>query len=299
MSEEKLILSHSEATSLNECSRQHFYAYILNLRPKHLSKPLQFGISGHHMLEAFYTVIKEGGDFASACLTSFEKIDELLEDDAIDEENAPTLELHMQKYFYRYKDVMKEWEILEVEKKLIVELEDKPYNYGCKVDLIALFKKGNHKGQIGIVDHKFLFNYYTTSDVLMHVQLPRYKWAAEQNGYKIDFGMLAQIRYRTFKDYRTADLFKHELMPFTETRQHNAVQEMFKSLDEAWGRRQLTKQDASENTKRALSKLICKYCDYRIPCNTGLNGESERLYLISDFKQSDYGYNIDALDTRA
>jgi PD-(D/E)XK nuclease superfamily len=303
MSEEKLLeklkLSHSEATSLNECSRQHFYAYILNLRAIEVSDPLQYGINGHLMLEVFYTVIKNKGSFAEAALAAYEKLDKLVEDGEVDESISYILGLHMQKYFMRYKEVvLNEWEILEVEKTLTVKLPNKPYDYGCKLDLIALFKAGEHKGKIGIVDHKFLHNFYTPNDLLMMVQLPRYKWAAEQNGYKIDLCMLAQIRYRKFKDYKIADLFRHE--PFDDedippARVENSVLEMFKSLDEAWGRRQLEKQDALNEAKRTLSRLVCKYCDFRNPCNTGLNGKSERLYLISDFKQSDYGYNQDLI----
>lgn len=293
----KLKLSHSEATSLNECIRQHFYAYILNLRPKHTNDPLQYGINGHLMLEAFYTVIKEKGKFGEAVLAAFDKLDELQDNGDIDESIALILSVHMQKYFMRYKDiVLNEWEILEVEKTLTVPLPDKPYDYGCKLDLIAIFKAGEHKGKIGIVDHKFIHNFYTPNDLLMMVQLPRYKWAAEQNGYKIDLCMLAQIRYRKFKDYTTADLFRHE--PFSDkeiprARVENAVLEMFKSLDEAWGRRQLETQDALNESKRTLSRLVCKYCDFKNPCNEGLNGRSEKAYLTSDFKQSDYGYNLD------
>lgn len=286
----KIIISHSEVTNFNECERKHAYTHILNLQPVNISEPLQYGIIGHEMLEAFYTVIKNGGDFLEAFQAAFAVLKKYKNDDTIDSKVESVLDIHMQKYFYKYMHVLKEWEILEVEKKFIIPLPDKPYDYGCKIDIIALFKAGEHKDKIGIVDHKFLHNYYTESDMLQHVQIPRYSWAAQQSGYKIDFGMLAQIRYRTFKDYSTADLFSHKPIELIPARVENAMSEFYKTADIAYERHLLAKKVALDKARRSLSRLVCKYCDFNKPCNEGLNGRSEKNYLIADYVPNDYGY---------
>lgn len=244
------------------------------------------------MLEAFYTVIKDGGDFVDAWLQAFDKLTEIKEEDEIGFKVSTILDLHMQKYFMKYKNVLKEWEILEVEKKMVVPLPDKPYDYGFKADLIALFKAGEFKGKIGIVDHKFVFNYYTLADMLQHVQLPRYIWGAEHCGYeKIDFGILAQIRYRPFKDYAGADLFKHEPIRPPAKRIENAMLEFYKAADGVYERRQLSTQKAFDSTTRTLSKIICKFCDFNKPCSDSMDGLPIKNMLAANYKKSDYGYN--------
>lgn len=287
----KLVISHSEVTNYNECDLGHWFAHILDLRPYNTSDPLQYGINGHEILDAHFSVLKDGGTFAQGFKAAFAKLDELKSTGAITAEIANVLELHMQKYFMEYRDVT--WRIIEAEKTMIVPLKDKPYDFGFKADLIVEILSGLRRGKVGIVDHKFLYNFWNRSNFRQYVQIPRYMWGARALGYDIDFGIIAQIRYRTFKDYSKPDveLFRQEEVTPTEARINNAMKYFFKTADEIYERRQLTIQESLEETNPTLSSLVCKFCDFSEPCAKRLDGHSIKEDLRVNFVKSDYGYN--------
>ena len=284
MSDEKPIISHSEVTSFGECDLQHWLAYILNLRPYKISEPLQYGIFGHQILEAHYTVLKNGGSYHDGVDAAFKKIKELEKEMSVDV--ASTLTVHMMKYFMKYKDEL-QWRLIEVEKTLILELPDKPYDFGFKADLVVEILSGRNKGKHAIVDHKFTYNFWSRANLKQYVQIPRYAWALRKLGYQIDLGIIAQIRYRT----NGIDLFKHEDVELPDARVENAFKSFLKKADKVYERRQLTNQEALDETDPIYSTLVCKYCDFNEVCDMRLNGKSIKNELKANFVKSDYGYH--------
>lgn len=283
-------LSHTEISTENLCSRQHFYQFILKLVPPEKSEPLQYGIYGHKMIEEYYSVILQGGNDDDARMAAFKYLDSIGPE--ISDKVRSVLELHMMKYFLFYKH--KPWRIIAVEKQIKVAFPDKPYGYACTVDLIVEILEGEYKGKIAVVDHKWTYNYWSIWSVLMNSQLPRYIWASREAGLSIDMGIISQVRYRTFKDYSKADLFKHEFLTPEPEEIENNLLEFHKSAEVIWERKKLAEvslKEAKLDTKRVMHKLICDYCDYKRPCHAGLQGRSEATILTTQFVESDYGYN--------
>jgi hypothetical protein len=118
-------------------------------------------------------------------------------------------------------------------------------------------------------------------------------WGALNLGYKIDFGIIAQIRYRTFKDYTKpeVELFRQEEVTPTAARIDNSMKYFFKTADQIYERRKLSNQESLEETNPTLSGLICKYCDFSEVCAKRLDGQSIKEDLKVNFVKSDYGYN--------
>lgn len=285
MSEDSWYISHSEVTNYNQCSRQWIYAHLLDLRPVKISDALAYGTYGHEILEKYYTAVLNDADFTEATGEAFKHLKSL----DLDVKMEMVLQTHMLKYFVKY--INPPWRLVAVEKAFKVDIPNKPYGYGCKLDLVVEITEGRYRGKLAIIDHKFTFNFWGPKKLKLYPQLPRYIWATRETGLDIDLGILAQIRYRTFKDYSKAELFAHEFIEPNAARIENSIQEFFDTADIIYEQRQLTVKEALANSRRTLSSLVCDWCDFSDPCNESFEGRSEQLLLASNYKKSDYGYN--------
>lgn len=147
--------------TMRRCPRQFWYKYVLRLKKRVESKPLERGKWMHFLLEAHYLRVaweQMPGRLSEAEPPHWKTVHESLcarYYDLFDEEQEKLGDLPtecynlMISYLWYYGPTEEEWEILGVEQELEVILPDGSI-YRGKVDLIVLTDTG-----VWIVDHKF------------------------------------------------------------------------------------------------------------------------------------------------
>lgn len=195
-------VSHSEVDSYLLCRRKHYYGYTLSLRRVRESMSLAMGSLGHKLLETFYAHILEHTELADqgnaeVWEAAVAAATEVYRQEVKDGFEAPENRADLLELFLRYVEtetlIKDGWTILAVEKRFNLEYD--PANqlrYPFVVDLIAR----DPKGKIVVIDHKFVYDFYSYEDTQMQPQIPKYIGALRGLGFKIDYGAYNMLRTR-------------------------------------------------------------------------------------------------------
>lgn len=262
------IISNSEVTAYNECSRRHWYQYQQELQPRSYGIALTRGIVGHQVLEQYYKVIQEGFSVDDAKYFALGYLERLLTAHA---EKAPfdydkltmLSQLHalIDAYIEFYR--VEEFRVISVEKTYIAPV-DPSFSYGMKLDLLVEMIKGIYRGEIIVLDHKFIYNFKSDEELTIDGQLPKYiRTVAEAEGILITRGIFNQIRYRELKNPNPEMIFRRSWIKPSK-----------KAKDRIWTE-QIDASDEIVNNprppRRTLSPLVCKNCYFLQICRADLN----------------------------
>jgi hypothetical protein len=189
----------------------------------------------------------------------------------------------------------REWEVLAAEEYFEFPIDDKEeiiLNFA--IDLaIRQRGKGKYAGDVGIVDHKAVGNFLTNNELAMHTQLPKYIYAANQLGLfggNIKFGILNQVRYKAPQKFDASKTFARVILEPSVARQENMIKEHLKTARHIVRKRKMPVTEVREEATKTLIKDICKWCDYRSPCDQELEGNDPSQTLAVFFKPRDYSY---------
>lgn len=311
------LVSNSEVSNYLSCERKHYYAHALNLEPKNYSTSLSRGIIGHEALAAFYEVIKAWQDsqdqntvvyppgvFAEACDMMGAVVDkyylQTLQQQGFSRKQETLEMLTMLKILLqRYAEFQKNdyWKILEVEQSHVMPLYDH-YGYGMRLDLLVQLTQGPRAGEIEVVDHKFVYDFYSQDTLRINAQMPKYLATVRaETGLVIKRGILNELRHRMKKGPMTdLELFRREPISPSTTRIRNIMKEQIKASEEIMERHALPVEVYGERAKRVMNQMVCKNCSFLEPCMTELDGENISLMLATEFQPNSYGYNKEAVD---
>jgi hypothetical protein len=198
-------VSHSEVESYTLCRRKQYYGYALGIERATTSTSLGRGSAGHAVLEAFYNAILEAGDdpadqrasFDYALSKAWEKYNELAKRNTFDDDSHLDLKAIMfDWYFPNEPFVRKGWQVLAVEAEFNLEYDEVEHlTYPFVVDLIAYDPDGN----LVVIDHKFLFDFYSWQVSQLQPQIPKYIGALRALNYPIAYGAYNMLRTRPLK----------------------------------------------------------------------------------------------------
>lgn len=179
------IATQSMIHTFRECPRKALYKYADRLKPKVQAKPLKRGNWIHTLLEWHYS----GRDWKEAHRALSLQYDQLFDEekDALGDLPAEIGQI-MQSYFWHYRDDQ-DWEVLEVEMKIEVEMP-KVGLYRGRADLLVQTPHGLY-----VVDHKSHKNLPSLNYRIRDVQSALYVWAFRQAGYPVDGFTWNYIRY--------------------------------------------------------------------------------------------------------
>lgn len=198
-------ISYSELQSL-DCWRKHHYRYALRLQPVQTFAALHFGKCFDESLNVYH----EGNlfDLSEAINAGLEAINKdalrvdalLLERDIPrpvtwneDIEKMKTLLVEMMKHYdFKYGETdLREWEVLDVQKHVVVKLPSSTGGVSNKYEFhgyVDRIQKNRRTGEVYIVDAKTTAgisdDYKSGFDT--DWQLPLYAWALREEGYRID-----------------------------------------------------------------------------------------------------------------
>jgi len=287
-----MIISNTQVGTKLLCDKQHDFRFMRaghGYEPKKLPPAIYRGILGHSALEQYYFTLKEGFGVGVASSAAQQVLDTEISRLAAEtpgEFETVGLILQLKNLVELYAQAYREetFKVLEVEKDFRTSV-DENIEYALKLDLLVEMTSGEFRGDLVVVDHKFVYNFKTPLDIEMDAQLPKYIHVLKQNGYTVSKGMFNQIRTRSLKNPTQADLFRREWIKPTKS---EINQIWFEQKEAAY---QIHRdQDYSNTPIRNMSLLVCRSCMFQQPCKAELNGDDVTQMLKANYQKSTYGY---------
>jgi hypothetical protein len=159
------------------------------------------------------------------------------------------------------------------------------------LDLLVEETVGPSRGQMIVIDHKWIYRFHTADEIRMNAQIPKYLYTLQKSGFDVRYGILNEIRSRT--DIRDPfKLFNRAEVRPSQVRIANVMREQLRASEII--SRHLTEPVAvyNENARRNISKRSCGICHFRGPCSMSLDEryDMESRMLAIEYIGNDYGY---------
>jgi hypothetical protein len=275
------IISNSEITTYNICKKLHQLSYGRGVTPKHIKDSYYRGSMGHQALDVYYQALKAGSSVDLACEQAIHVLrQELTRVTKEEPESINRIKILSQlvNLIVSYNKFYQEepFRVLETEKTYTAPITEE-LEFGLILDLLVEFTAGPYRGDIVVIDHKFVYNFKSTAELEMDAQLPKYIKAVRANGYYVTKGIFNQVRYRSLKDPSPTDIFQR-----TEVRVNKT------SIDNIWRENRHTAVEIHSSPAkpiRTLSPIVCKYCDFQEPCKAELSGLDITNMLAANYKK--------------
>jgi hypothetical protein len=249
------------------------------LQLKTKGQAISRGILGHLALAHFYELIQEGIPRDDAMGDALNKmhIEAYAKQDSFDMGLVMNLVMLLKEYNTYYAREDAEWEVLAVEKTF----QDKTLPF--TPDLI---KRHRVTGEIRVVDHKFLYNFYDARVMNIAPQLPKYMQSLMNLGYTVDSNML---RHRDNAHQK----FQREKIRVPQKRRETFHIEHLKTAQQIIDLKKLPLAEWEARVVRNANMWSCKTCPFLDLCQTDLDGLNGRDLLVSEFYETNtYGYKI-------
>lgn len=274
-------VSHSEVDSYLLCRRKHYYGYTLSLQRVKESSSLAMGTAGHTVLETFYSEILDGKSFDNSLKLAEAKANDLRKEVEIPSNRANLFDTLFNIYFPNEPLVKEGWEILGVEKQFNLEYDpENNLQYPFVVDLIVR----NPEGKTIVVDHKFVYDFYTYEASIMQPQIPKYIGALRALNYKIDYGAYNMIRTRKLKEADVSSMVQWLDVKPEPVRVQQVFKEQIAVANEIQQIKALDEQQQSEIAYRVANKMVCQSCSFLDICRTELSGGNSKLMIQTEYK---------------
>jgi hypothetical protein len=277
-----MILSYSEIFKWQVCQRQHYYSFVLGLRPLEESAAIGMGVKGHSLLQQFYTLMREGK-------TKEEALELVTHDAKVLMSNEGVADYSLLKAWtlvgnyarateFSSESILIENRFLLPVSKLTDDPELADVQIGFTPDLVVK-RKGD---RIDIEDAKFISRAWTKSKLNRFPQIKLYQIFMEQMGYEISRCIIRFFNVTTGAvsefPYVQADAEKKILI-----------------RDFLVGVKEVKKQKEKSATELALAArtmnyTACQFCAYEYPCTLEAQGKDASKTLQTQYKKSEYDY---------
>lgn len=291
------VISNSETSQYQTCQRRHYYNFGLKLEPKRMSDSLTRGIIGHEALAAYYLDIKQYGTkgYDRAVASAMSVIDAYMEKD-ITENGGMNLDM-LSALRQRVNDYLAwasfndNFEILEVEQEYRLDLPN-GMQYAMRLDLLVRPYSGPYVGKVVLIDHKFVYDFYSEDKLAMNAQMPKYIGILRASGRPVDVAILNQIRTRVNKKSEMTDdqKFRREVLLPTSTEVQTIFAEEIKVAEQIEFFKSLSIEQWESEVTRTMGNMTCGYCPFTALCKAELQGQDTSVMREMDYKALSYGY---------
>lgn len=300
------IVSNSNMYTIQKCEKMFEYAVIKNLVPKQLPVYIQRGTFGHECAEVGINTLIAGGSVDDAINASYKVLEELLNS------NNPLIGEIMGVFkhvsaFLHYLDKDAHFRPVATEAKgmwnitqnMAMPVDDKSWQdsdayaedriFGYTPDLIIEFTNGRFKGQLGVLDYKFLSQYMKEIALEMAQQIPKYMIYRSKQfpSQRIRHGAYIQFNTRAAVGSSGHQLFLIKWLDNSIT-QSRLQQVEFEN--ELLVEKVATAVENREIFLRTVDQAVCERCWFAQICNIEFNGKSAEKVIEREYKQNDYGY---------
>lgn len=274
-------VSHSEVDSYLLCRRKHYYGYTKSLQRMRESSALAMGSAGHKVLEVFYQNILDGHDFDVALAAAKAEADILRKEVDIPSNRADIFDTLFNLYFPNEPLVKQGWQILGVEKQFNLEYDEaRSLQYPFVVDVLAR----SPEGKIVVIDHKFVYDFYTYEASIMQPQIPKYIGALRALNYKVDYGAYNMIRTRKLKEPDFNSMVQWLDVKPEAQRVKQVFTEQIAVADEIQYIKNMPEELQDAKAFRVANKMVCQSCSFLDICRTELAGGNSKLMIQTEYK---------------
>lgn len=274
---ERHLISHSEVEAFGQCEQKHNFAHVQQLQPVTSSLALERGNAGHFIMETFLQAIINGADNTEAFKHAYK---ELGDHDDYSLEVISTI-IGFTKPWFEHVWPKLGWKVLAVEKEFRLSIDDRLV-YPFKVDAII-----EVRGEMKIVDHKFVADPYADTTIRLMPQMPRYIGALNMMDLPVTGGIYNFIRTRKLNDpmARYSQVENNPNQHRIRTSLLEQIQEMRK-IDE------LERMPLAQRPipVRTVNKMNCDHCGFAELCAMELEGRDTAFMRKLNFKLNTYGY---------
>lgn len=286
-------VSHSEVDSYLLCRRKHYYGYGLSLQRVRQSSSLATGVAGHKILETFYRTILEAGITADEQKAAFDEALEAATQTYVEltwegyedgDRRAKLIDILFDEdygYFHNEFFVNNGWRILAVEAEYnLVYDDDTKASYPFVVDMVVQDPDGAYV----VVDHKFVYDFYTPEATDLQPQIPKYIGALRALGYEVAYGGYNMLRTRKTKERTPESNNYFMILKPNTTRITTTFMEQLGVAAEIQALKELPLDVQEKRAYRTANKMICQSCSFRDLCSTELMGGNVELMKKTEYK---------------
>ena len=286
-------VSHSEVDSYLLCRRKHYYGYGMSLERLNTSHSLATGTAGHRILEAFYAHLLSLGETAEDQKENFnlgvsraqDVYQEIIDEGYEDAPNRATLHdtLFHEDWGYFANEFMVNngWTVLAVEAEFnLLYDKDTQSSYPFVVDMIVRDPEGRYV----VIDHKFVYDFYTPGQTDLQPQIPKYIGALRAMNFEIVYGAYNMIRTRKLKTPEPENMSYFMILKPNTDRVLNTFMEQLGVAAEIQALKELSLEEQSKRAYRTANKMVCQSCSFREICSTELIGGNTQLMLKTEYK---------------
>ena len=286
-------VSHSEVDSYLLCRRKHYYGYSLSLERVSTSHSLATGTAGHRILETFYKTLLSAGETADkqlnawdqAITTAQQEYETIVGEGYEDAPNRALLHDILFNddwgYFANEYITRAGWTIMAVEAEFsLVYDEDKQSSYPFVVDMIVK----DTEGRFVVIDHKFVYDFYTPEQTDLQPQIPKYIGALRAMNHEIGYGAYNMLRTRKLKTPESSSMNYFMILKPNTDRVLNTFMEQLGVAAEIQALKELPVEQQSKIAYRTANKMVCQSCSFRDICSTELMGGNTELMIKTEYK---------------
>jgi hypothetical protein len=288
-------VSHSEVEAYLICRRKHYYGYALNLQRVQTSSSLAIGSAGHAVLEAFYRVMLGAGytneaqraEWNNAIKAAKKKYADLVETGEYDHSDMRKCSLEFTLfdeavgYFAQEKVVNAGFVVQAVEQEFNLLYDSD--SHSCLPFVIDLIVR-DPQGRTAIIDHKFVWDFYTPNDTGMQPQIPKYLAGLRALGYPASYGIYNMLRTRKIKAPRPEQMSQTLVFSPTGARTLRTFEEQIGVAADLAALKLLPIEEQDKKAYRTANKMVCQSCSFRDICDGELSGSNVEFLLNTDYQ---------------
>jgi hypothetical protein len=140
------------------------------------------------------------------------------------------------------------------------------------------------EGKTVVVDHKFVWDFYTATDADMQPQIPKYIAGLRALGYPASHGLYNMLRTRKIKEPTTDQMHSMLTLRPTTARIVRTFEEQVGVALDIQALKVLPIEVQEKTAYRTANKMICQSCSFRDLCEGELSGSNTKLIMQSEYK---------------
>jgi hypothetical protein len=288
-------ISNSEVSTWLVCQRMYRYQYDLKLEkiPTGESK-LGTGIAAHEGFQAYNRARVAGATHEEALVAMDQHLMAQVGIGRAHMDDIYQAKILCSVYFAHYGDEMSQYEIIDAEQTVDLELAD-GFKMPLRYDWYGIHKP---TGKYVLKDYKTTYDFWTYHRIKLSPQFAKYFASFRVNNMRIDECQLDQIRTRwKLVGNRTfEELFKRETITPSKAKMSSTLEQHIMASNRIVKFRELPENVREKAALPCLNWLVCKMCDFKELCAAELEQQDEvslRLIRQTEYRQNSYDYNPD------
>jgi hypothetical protein len=290
-------ISNSEVSSFLKCERRHYYGFRLGLVPKTMSKSMTKGTIAHEGLAVYYHKIQQNESTGDAKQAALDHIKMLAMQDFANMDLYADVTGLLDRYF-DWCLSQDTFTVLAVERLYYMPMGE-DHQFAMRLDLLVQYTSGPYAGEIVLIDHKTVYDFWPPAAITLNAQMPKYMGAVRYNKIPVRRIMINQIRTRVNKGpMEDADKFRRVFSTIDSKEVTAVLREQQIAGERIIELNALTEEQHERKILRAMDRFTCENCPFANLCKSDLTGQDTTLMKQVEFQRQEdqpefmqYGYN--------